>query len=47
LGSVGDGRRGGMRKREGLGRSRWKKKRKRRRRKGRSKVRTFFVVMIC
>ena len=43
MGSMGGGRRGGMRRSrwETMGRSRWKKK------KGRSKVRTVFVTMVC
>jgi hypothetical protein len=47
LGSVGGGRRGGMRRSswETMGRSWWRSRRKKR--KKRSKVRTVFVAMIC
>ena len=54
MGSVGGGKRGGMRKRgrgglrrsrwETMGRSRWSRNRWR---KERSKVRTVFVTMVC
>jgi hypothetical protein len=49
LGSVGGGKRAGLRRSrwETMGRSRWSRWSRKRRRKRRSKVRTVFVAMIC